>query len=439
MSIIGGLDFVKIFICLVMVFFCITIPSIFSVASHEGTGRSQVETEQGLQKLGFKRVGNSNLFKKCGFLLSVGQDGQIVYYLEHKISEYPIKGITVGQEFKPQASFGYLIQKENGFKTYHEISLDHSSSVLGKMRESEASRFQGKLDEQLIRSGFKKDSLNPEVFKFENKDSTIMGVIDSGAVRFWVPMKERNQAMIRGAHLLFENSSANGLGSEDGCVLDFADQISRFSMPDWDTKSRHHVRIVEDLLSVDPVKIGYKAFTAVKDKSSLMLIGGMNSSSILEKLTSINGIPIAKLENDMRPGELSSEGFLRQDDKLLDVLKKDNETVLGRYHLSHQELARPLNYLRALGDKGMAPEEFVYNGQHFRIKYQHTHSSQESPFHDGTRSGANATITNMDSGESIEFAYLVGDLIERYGFYEEGPYRMDPEKIIRIFGLTKKN
>ena len=61
------------------------------------------------------------------------------------------------------------------------------------------------------------------------------------------------------------------------------------------------------------------------------------------------------------------------------------------------------------------------------------------PFGDGTKSGTNVIVENLDSGKKIGYALLVPHMVERYGFYEgKGTkYRVDPRKVAEVFGLSK--
>ena len=66
--------------------------------------------------------------------------------------------------------------------------------------------------------------------------------------------------------------------------------------------------------------------------------------------------------------------------------------------------------------------------------------TQLSPFRDGTESGANVVVENLDNGQQLRYALLVPYMIERYGFYEgKGtPYRVDPRQIVEVFDFLKR-
>jgi hypothetical protein len=170
------------------------------------------------------------------------------------------------------------------------------------------------------------------------------------------------------------------------------------------------------------------------------LVGGKNDTALIRKLTHINGIAVAELEKVMRPGQSSLSGFLGEDEALLAVMATDNDLVLGELKVTHQEVARHLQVLGAVGAKA-EPDvaECTYHGKRFKIKVISYRGYQTSPFKDGTRTNQNATVENLDTGKKLTFSRLVPDMIERYGFYEgKGtPYRVDPRKVVDVLDFLK--
>jgi hypothetical protein len=181
-----------------------------------------------------------------------------------------------------------------------------------------------------------------------------------------------------------------------------------------------------------------------KDAKTGFIVGGKNRTELIRKLTEINGRSIADLEADMRPKKLSGAGFMGPDEKLLDVLAADNRYVVEELGLTHQELARHLHALATIGDwlalHDKPMQEFVYHGKRFKVLIQSSSSSVKSPFADGTRSGSNATITNVQTGKKVRFGLLVPYMMERYGFYEgKGtPYRLEPQTVVEVLGFLEK-
>ena len=198
----------------------------------------------------------------------------------------------------------------------------------------------------------------------------------------------------------------------------------------------------EDFTKVDPEKLGVKPVPAKKDPTTGFVVGGKNATALIRKLTEINGRKIASLEKDMRPGAASRAGFLGKGERLLDVLALDNAYVIDELGLTHQELARHLRLVGAVGLKlriNKGPTEFTYHGRKYKVKVECFRGYQDSPFEDGTKTNCNATLWNLGNGKQIHYSLLVPEMIVRYGFYEgKGtPYRVDPRAVLAVFDFIK--
>src|SRR5262245_45029782 len=193
----------------------------------------------------------------------------------------------------------------------------------------------------------------------------------------------------------------------------------------------------EDYTKIDPAKLGVKPVAAAQDPKTGFIVGGKNPTALVRSLTEIAGRTIADLEKDMRPGALSRKGFLGQDERLLDVLARDNVYVVEELGLTHQELARHLHLVGAIGvaryredvKARRKPEakEFRYHGRKFKVKAACYRGYQDSPFQDDTKTNCDATVWNLDNGKQLTYSLLLPHMIERYGFYEgQGtPYRVE--------------
>jgi hypothetical protein len=209
-------------------------------------------------------------------------------------------------------------------------------------------------------------------------------------------------------------------------------------------------------------RLGLDAVVPRHDEQTGFVIGGKNSTALIARLTEINGRTIADLEWDMRPGkvagplgkdnfERSWEGFLGNDEKLLDIMAADNVYVVDELGLTHQELARHMRVAESVAGKNMfknASEEklganerpfyttvFRYHGREYKAGMICYKGIQESPFRDDTGAACDVIVINLDNGKQIEFSQLVPHMIERYGFYEgKGtPYRVEPAAILEVF------
>jgi len=82
------------------------------------------------------------------------------------------------------------------------------------------------------------------------------------------------------------------------------------------------------------------------DPHTGFVYGGANSTESIRRLSTLNGTPIARIEEKMRPGNTdpnggSIAGFLGQDESLLEVMAQDNDWVQA-HGLTHKALAGAL-------------------------------------------------------------------------------------------------
>jgi len=166
-------------------------------------------------------------------------------------------------------------------------------------------------------------------------------------------------------------------------------------------------------------------------------IFGVNETSLIRSLSSLNGIPIDRLEAQMRPGVSSNAGFLGENESLAQVLAEDNDAVLGM-GLTHQKLA---DFLFHASEGAFFSNTFEYNGRKFTRHCAATMGYQTSPFEDDTMGNEDYDIVCLEDGLTITFSMLLPFMIERYGFYEgKGThYRLDPKKVAEVAGFTPRS
>lgn len=221
-------------------------------------------------------------------------------------------------------------------------------------------------------------------------------------------------------------------------LLTAADPPKKVELPaDYDTAD------LSSLFYMVPQRVEWK-----KDAKTGFVVGGDNKTELIRTLTEINGRKIADLEADMRPGAPvkvgSTAGFLGKDEKLLDVLAADNDTVLKTLGLTHREIGRELNILGGIAKWRMDETErddvkFLYRERRFKATVIFWKGDQLSPFKDGTKTSNDMILENLDTGKKLSCSLLVPLMIERYGFYEgKGTkYRVDPVKVVDVLDFLK--
>ena len=178
-----------------------------------------------------------------------------------------------------------------------------------------------------------------------------------------------------------------------------------------------------------------------KDKDTEFVLNAKNETSLIQNLPTIAGKTILDLEKQMRPGAAgeqgSVKGFLGPKESLLDVMAKDNQLVVEKHGLTHQQLAAPLLILNELDKKKKQSGVLIYGKSTFYIgQFRSSNGYQHSPFGDELKTSHVYTVVNTSTNKKLQFSPLVPMMIYRYGFYEGlgTPYRVPPEKIIDFFG-----
>ena len=144
-----------------------------------------------------------------------------------------------------------------------------------------------------------------------------------------------------------------------------------------------------------------------------------------------------KIEELMKPGKLSMGGFLGEGEKLEEVLQEDDKTV-RRLGVTHEQIASRIEYfIRKMGYP--KKEGIVIDGKYLvgGIAWR---GGQECPWGDSLimpYSNMDLFIENLDLGERLYFPGGIVHLIREHHFYEgkKSPYRVDPEKAVRILNI----
>jgi hypothetical protein len=194
---------------------------------------------------------------------------------------------------------------------------------------------------------------------------------------------------------------------------------------------------------------------------------GVHSDLELDLIRSITGRSLAEITELGRPDQLSTAGFMCQDEDVLSVIRGDNRRVV-ELGLRHTDLARPLVHLCNL-IRQAHPETrrhrqthtVFYAGKEVYVNVLLTKGGQKSIFDDGIQGAWAIEIRRDLTNEEREFLnrkypnlgpdkrdvlitklsrMLSGEMqpfyIWRYGFYEgHTAWRTDPIAVVFIFGL----
>jgi len=204
---------------------------------------------------------------------------------------------------------------------------------------------------------------------------------------------------------------------------------------------------------------------------------GLHDAKLLNNLTHITGWDLDTINDLGRPGNLSDDGFMAEDEDIRSILIRDNSIVTAM-ELTHPELAKPLFHVLnmmewdlKLGRWNMAIHKwdhiryFYYNQHKIYVDAEDTKGGQRSIFNDGIEGAFHIQLERQAAPEELAllaknyhhlptesyeelkkalFTLTTGEMepqyIMRYGFYEGHTYwRTDPIAIALIFGLLDLN
>lgn len=154
------------------------------------------------------------------------------------------------------------------------------------------------------------------------------------------------------------------------------------------------------------------------------------------------------IEDRMRPGRYSDDGFLTADQSLLEVCQKDRDT-LAQLHVTYEQIAARIDelYAKCRSIKGYCFKPVVVDGK-FEFQVESWRGFQECPFsqdfQDDNNTGTDCgqgkgfediKVKNLETEESVSFPSLISHLIRCHQFFEGGPYRLDPATACRVLEI----
>lgn len=206
---------------------------------------------------------------------------------------------------------------------------------------------------------------------------------------------------------------------------------------------------MRDILSVFPFiaddlkdrKVEIKSSDLPQPKKEFEIAQTVPTKDLI-RTTHIQGTSIERIEERLRGMHNSDRGTLPKYTSLRDVLADDNTIVTEKYGLTHQRLAEPFFNIRDQWVKKDKPQSaiFVYEGIRYEWKITGYLGYMWSSF-DHLVTDYDCELKNLETGKVLKFSGLLPDFISRYGFYQaasfEGLMRLEPETIIRFFGIKK--
>lgn len=139
-----------------------------------------------------------------------------------------------------------------------------------------------------------------------------------------------------------------------------------------------------------------------------------------------------KAQENMKPGKITADGFLGDDDRnIVDIIQED-EASFARLGLDFKEVAEFMRKLVKEGLKGLG--ESIVHGK-WEIKIDEARGFLPCPYQDGVFRKRVATVKNLKNNEQIIFSDLSIHLLEKHHFLQGrgSKFRLEPEKIKKAF------
>jgi hypothetical protein len=141
----------------------------------------------------------------------------------------------------------------------------------------------------------------------------------------------------------------------------------------------------------------------------------------------------SKIQEKMRAGELTAEGYLGNDTRsLVDIISDDNKTVKS-LNMSHEEIAKKMQLLTDAGK--VTPEYPVLLFNRYTIQVNEYMGFMPCPFSDGIRiDKRNTMVTDEITKKSMNWTDMNIHLISSHGFYEGkgATFRIEPVDIVEF-------
>lgn len=140
----------------------------------------------------------------------------------------------------------------------------------------------------------------------------------------------------------------------------------------------------------------------------------------------------------MKPGVITSCGFLGPDRRNLIEILIDDEAQVQRLNTTHKKIAARMKELRDKGLAGLGMFEKVE--ENFEVKVDSMRGQLPSPFEDQVMiEKQNTVVRNLKLNKEVAYTDFSIHMIEFHGFYQGkgSMFRIEPKELVDILELKK--
>lgn len=144
---------------------------------------------------------------------------------------------------------------------------------------------------------------------------------------------------------------------------------------------------------------------------------------------------LLKAQDNMRPGIITSDGFLGDEDSMLvDLLERDDE-LLSKEGIDIEAAVTKMRRLLQDGCKGLGEPITVDNT--WIVRTEEARGKIPCPFEDGVFQKINCRIENIHNGKHLFYTHLSTHLLDKHHFLEGtgSPFRIEPSLLKAVLEL----
>ncbi|MFZ5515038.1 MAG: hypothetical protein ACOY90_00260 [Candidatus Zhuqueibacterota bacterium] len=142
-----------------------------------------------------------------------------------------------------------------------------------------------------------------------------------------------------------------------------------------------------------------------------------------------------KIITNFLPGKISMDGFLGTDTRHVHDIIADDNLILERLGVTHEQIADRLQFFINEGKKAIEGEASV---NHYRVKTIWSRGMLACPFGEPRlHHKIVTTVINTKLGQEIVYSQLNVHMIRDHGFFEGkgAKFRVEPERVVRVLEL----
>lgn len=142
---------------------------------------------------------------------------------------------------------------------------------------------------------------------------------------------------------------------------------------------------------------------------------------------------LTKAQEQMKPGVITSCGFLGPDRRNLIEILVEDEAAVQRLNTTHKKIASRMKELRNQGLAGLGMFEKV--DDHFEVKVDSMRGQLPSPFEDHIMiEKQNTVVRNLKLNKEVAYTDFSIHMIEFHGFYQGkgSMFRIEPAELVEI-------